>query len=111
MYRIMLDGNTIYYPNDDKAVLDDITLNLELNTAGTLTFTCPSQNPCYELIKNRKSIVSVWRDDEEIFFGEVREQVKDLYGSKKVTCVGLLTYLADSIQPASRPTKVPRSIG
>lgn len=99
MYRIMLDDNTIYYPNDDKAVLDDITLNLELNTAGTLTFTCPSQNPCYELIKNRKSIVSVWRDDEEIFFGEVREQVKDLYGSKKVTCVGLLTYLADSIQP------------
>lgn len=99
MYRIMLDNNTIYYPNDDKAVLDDITLNLELNTAGTLTFTCPSQNPCYELIKNRKSIVSVWRDDEEIFFGEVREQVKDLYGSKKVTCVGLLTYLADSIQP------------
>lgn len=41
----------------------------------------------------------MWRDDEEIFFGEVREQVKNLYGSKKVTCVGLLTYLADSIQP------------
>ena len=39
MYRIMLDDNTIYYPNDDKAVLDDITLNLELNTAGTLTFS------------------------------------------------------------------------
>lgn len=45
MYRIILDDNTIYYPNDDKAILDDITLNLELNTAGTLTFYLPESKP------------------------------------------------------------------
>ncbi|HEY9575405.1 MAG TPA: phage tail spike protein, partial [Lachnospiraceae bacterium] len=50
-------------------------------------------------IYNRKSIVSVYRDEKEIFIGEVREQTKDLRGNKKVQCVGLLSYLADSIQP------------
>lgn len=99
MYKIVLDGNTIYYPGDEKAVLISSTLNLELNTAGTLTYICPPTNPYYEKIYNRKSIVSVYRDEREIFIGEVREQTKDLRGNKKVQCVGLLSYLADSIQP------------
>ncbi|MBP2015808.1 phage tail spike protein [Anaerococcus degeneri] len=99
MYKIVMDGNTIYYPGDEKAVLISSTLNLELNTAGTLSFICPPENPYYEKIYNRKSIVSVYRDEREIFIGEVREQTKDLRGNKKVQCVGLLSYLADSIQP------------
>lgn len=94
-----MDGNTIYYPSDGKAALISSTLNLELNTAGSLSFICPPENPYYEKIHNRKSIVSVYRDEKEIFIGEVREQTKDLRGNKKVQCVGLLSYLADSIQP------------
>ena len=99
MYKIIMDGNTIYYPSDGKAALISSTLNLELNTAGSLSFICPPENPYYEKIYNRKSIVSVYRDEKEIFIGEVREQTKDLRGNKKVQCVGLLSYLADSIQP------------
>lgn len=99
MYKIVLDGTTIYYPGDEKAVVDNATLNLELNTAGTLTFSCPPENTCYDKLYNRKSIVSVYHDGNEIFIGEVREQEKDLAKNKKVSCVGLLTYLADSIQP------------
>ena len=98
MYKILMDGNTIYYPGDEIAVLQSSTLNLELNTAGTLEFICPPENPYYHSIYNRKSIVSVYRDENEIFIGEVREQTKDLRGNKKVQCVGLLSYLADSIQ-------------
>ena len=98
MYKIIMDGNTMYFPSDGKAVLISSTLNLELNTAGSLSFICPPENPYYEKIHNRKSIVSVYRDEKEIFIGEVREQTKDLRGNKKVQCVGLLSYLADSIQ-------------
>ena len=94
-----MDNKTIYYPGDEKAVLDNIILNLELNTAGTLEFICPPENICYDQIYDRKSIVSVFRDKKEIFIGEVREQQKDMRGNKKVQCVGLLSYLADSIQP------------
>ena len=99
MYKIVLDDHTIYYPGDDKAILENALLNLELNTAGTLEFICPSKNPYYEQLYNRKSIVSVYREEKEIFVGEVREQTKDLRGDKKVQCVGLLSYLADSVQP------------
>lgn len=99
MYRITLDETALYYPGDTKNVLLDAMLNVELNTAGTLVFTCPKENPCYEKFFNRKSVVSVYRDEKEIFTGEVREQEKDLNQNKKVVCVGLLTYLADSIQP------------
>lgn len=99
MYKIVLDDHTIYYPGDDKAILENALLNLELNTAGTLEFICPSKNPYYEQLYNRKSIVSVYREEKEIFIGEVREQTKDLRGDKKVQCVGLLSYLADSVQP------------
>lgn len=99
MYRITLDETALYYPGDTKNVLLDATLNVELNTAGTLVFTCPKENPCYEKFLNRKSVVSVYRGEKEIFTGEVREQEKDLNQNKKVVCAGLLTYLADSIQP------------
>ncbi|MDK7064261.1 hypothetical protein QP372_07060, partial [Gardnerella vaginalis] len=99
MYKITLDETALYYPGDTKNVLLDATLNVELNTAGTLVFTCPKENPCYEKFLNRKSVVSVYRGEKEIFTGEVREQEKDLNQNKKVVCAGLLTYLADSIQP------------
>lgn len=74
MYRITLDETALYYPGDTKNVLLDATLNVELNTAGTLVLTCPKENPCYEKFFNRKSVVSVYRDEKEIFTGEVREQ-------------------------------------
>ena len=48
MYKIVMDGNTIYYPGDEKVALISSTLNLELNTAGTLIFICPPKNPYYE---------------------------------------------------------------
>lgn len=96
---IKLGEETLYYPADEKAVLDNINLSLELNTAGSLSFLCPPNNPCYDKLFNRQSIVRVFRDNKEIFTGEIREQSKDLWGNKKVSCVGLLAYLADSIQP------------
>ena len=45
MYKIIMDGNTIYYPSDGKAVLISSKLNLELNTAGSFSVICPPENP------------------------------------------------------------------
>lgn len=38
-------------------------------------------------------------DELAELYGEVRSQDKDFVGNKKVSCVGVLGYLADSIQP------------
>lgn len=76
MYKIVLieeisfpyrktNKTAIYYPGDEKAVLINPILNLELNTAGTLSFICPPENPYYEKLFNRKTIIGVYKDERK----------------------------------------------
>lgn len=111
MYQILLDDKCLYYPGDNEAVVMDPVLNLEVGKAGSLTFTCPPSNPLYEAIANRKSMVSVMENTKEIFYGEVRSQELDFHKNKKITCAGVLSFLADSIQPqAEFHNKTPRQM-
>ena len=99
-----MDGQTLYYPGDKEAVLTNPTLNLQTGYAGTFEFSVPPNNPLYDKIKNRSSMVSVFRDTTEIFYGEVRKQPKiDRYRNKNVYCAGAMSFLADSIQPQVPP--------
>lgn len=100
MYKVKMDGQTLYYPGDKEAVLTNPTLNLQTGYAGTFEFSVPPNNPLYDKIKNRSSMVSVFRDTTELFYGEVRKQPKvDRYRNKNVYCAGAMSFLADSIQP------------
>ena len=100
MYKVKMDGQTLYYPGDKEAVLTNPTLNLQTGYAGTFEFSVPPNNPLYDRIKNRSSMVSVFRNTTEIFYGEVRKQPKvDRYRNKNVYCAGAMSFLADSIQP------------
>ena len=100
MYKVKMDGQTLYYPGDKEAVLTNPTLNLQTGYAGTFEFSVPPNNPLHDKIKNRSSMVSVFRDTTELFYGEVRKQPKvDRYRNKNVYCAGAMSFLADSIQP------------
>lgn len=99
IYTIRTDSNFIYIPGDKSRAVSDAQLNLELGSAGSLTFTVPPSNPMYSKLQNRKTMVSVFRDDTEIFYGEVRAQETGFNRLKKVTCAGCLSFLADTIQP------------
>lgn len=111
MYTIELDGKCLYYPGDPEAALLDPVLTLEVGKAGNLTFTCPPGNPLYGAFANRKSMVSVLEDGREIFYGEVRSQKLDFNRNRKVACAGVLSFLADSIQPqAEFHDKTPRQM-
>lgn len=99
MYQVNLDDNILYIPGDKNYMIDSPVLDIALGESGSFTFICPKTNPLYSNIRNRKSMISVCRDGEEIFYGEVRNQEKDFMGNKKVSCVGVLAYLSDSIQP------------
>lgn len=111
MYTIQLDNDWLYYPGDTDAVLIDPILSLEVGKAGSLTFTCPPANPLYGAFENRKSMVSVFEDSTEIFYGEVRSQTVDFQKNKKVICAGVLSFLADTVQPqAEFHNKTPRQM-
>ena len=76
MYKVKMDGQVLYYPGDKEAVLTAPAVNLQTGYAGTFEFAVPPINPLYDKIQNRRSMVSVFRDSKEIFYGEVRKRPK-----------------------------------
>lgn len=107
-----MDGQILYYPGDKEAVLVNPILNLQAGYAGTFESTIPPNNPLYSKIRNRNSMVSVFQDSKEIFYGEVTKQPKmDRYKNKSIYCTGAMSFLSDTIQPqAEYHDKSPREM-
>ena len=98
MYTVRLDDKKIYDARIDDLTLIEPAIELEENNAGSFSFTIQNNNPSYNDIKRRKSIIKVYEDDEIIFAGMVYEIEEDFYKNKKVYCEGELSYLNDTIQ-------------
>lgn len=99
IYKIKLDEKVLYYPGDRQAAVINPELDLQTGYAGELTLKVPPLNPLYGEIHNRKSMVSVYRGNTEIFYGEVRTREKDRFKNQPVKATGALSFLADSILP------------
>lgn len=102
MYKVYLDNELLYYPGDKEYCIIEPTISLALNDAGTFKFGLPVLNPLYEKISNRKSMVRIEKNGDEVFYGEVRESEKDINNTKQIYCVGELAFLFDSIQPQKK---------
>ena len=105
-YEIYLNDNLLYYPNEPDYAVFNSKLETALNEAGTLEFDIPKNNMRYADFDDggqlRSGIVTVLKDGEEIFCGEVREVTQNFDFTKHVYAVGELAYLFDSIQPQAR---------
>ena len=99
MYEIYLDNRILDVPGDRVNCVVNPELKLALNDAGSLQFDISLENPEFDNIFSRNSIVTVMKDGKEIFSGEVCDIEKDSYNIKNVYAVGELSYLYDSIQP------------
>ena len=97
MYKIKCDDLTLYNPLKKDLVLGDLTLNLEVNKAGSLNFTLYPTHTYYNSIVKMRSVISVYRDDKVIFKGRVFSDKANFYKEKKVEVEGILTYFNDSI--------------
>lgn len=113
MYQIYVDGELFCDSRiDDMAIINPV-VRLEANKAGEFTCTMPPEHPKYDLIKKRKSIIEIYRDDEEepIFSGFCTKETIDFYKQKNIVCEGELSYLNDSIQrPARYQAMTPLSL-
>ena len=99
IYKIKLDGKVLYYPGDRQAAVINPELDLQTGYAGELTLKVPPLNPLYGEIHNRKSMVSVYRGNTEIFYGEVRTREKDRFKNQPIKATGALSFLTDTILP------------
>ena len=100
IYRILVNDSDIY-GNTQDLILISPSMEMELNSAGSLEFTMPPNHALYEVFPDltaMTSVVEVYEDEDLIFFGRPISIEKDFYNKKKVTCEGALAFFNDSIQ-------------
>jgi phage minor structural protein len=99
MYQISCDGFILHDVRLDKKYrVIDPCCELELNTAGKLTFKIPPSHPYYDKIKKLSSVVTLTQDSEWIFSGRVLNDEVDFRNIKTIEVEGELSYLVDSNQ-------------
>lgn len=99
MFQVLIgdiSGNNqiLYYPADDTYTIYDTQLSMSVGSAGEFTFKVPSTNPLQSSVA-QGSIITIMRDDEEFWRGEVRNITTDFQKTIEVYCVEDLAWLAD----------------
>lgn len=97
MYRVELDGETLYDPRLKDYDIFTPKLKLEVNKAGAFDFKVYPSHPLYNRIFKLKSIIEVYQDSTLLFRGRVLDDEMDFNKAKMVICEGELAYFNDSI--------------
>jgi len=98
VYTIYADGTLVCSSKIEELAIINPVIKLEVNSAGTFTFTMPPQHPYYSLIQKKTTLIDVYRDDETdpLFEGICASDEVDFFKQKKIICEGELTFLNDS---------------
>ncbi len=96
MYTVYSDSICLMDPSKSVLLVDSI-LELAMNEAGSFSFSLPVSHAAYESIK-QSSRITVFKNEEAIFYGRVSSIETDFYKTKAIKADGELSYLADSIQ-------------
>lgn len=102
MYKIFCDNQLICDSRVDDSIVINPVVTMEINTAGTFTFTFPSTHTYINAINRMTSVVRVERDDELVFQGFCIKEKDDMFGNKLITCEGELSYFNDSVLRPAR---------
>ncbi|MBQ0141761.1 MAG: phage tail protein [Prevotellaceae bacterium] len=101
-FEVYIDDKLLFYPNDEECAITNGTVENALNEAGSFECDIPKNNPLYDAVNVRQSMVRVLQNGVEIFYGEVREVTQNFNMTKHIYAVGELAFLFDSIQPQKR---------
>lgn len=98
MYRVILDGNDILNFQDKRYLLLNPALEMEVNTAGSFTFSMHPSHTFYSDLSLLIPTIEVYEDEELIWTGRPVEIKTDFFKNKEVYCEGALAYFNDTIQ-------------
>jgi hypothetical protein len=104
MFYVYADGESLWFPLDDKRVILNPRLTLEMGKAGSFQFSLPPSNSLYNTLAKLKTIITVTLDDTEIFRGRILTMDRSFNNVKQIYCEGVLAYLNDSVQPSEKFT-------
>lgn len=98
MYRVILDGNDILNFQDKRYLLLNPALEMEVNTAGSFSFSMHPSHMFYQDLSLLIPTIEVYEDEELIWSGRPVEIKTDFFKNKEVYCEGALAYFNDTIQ-------------
>lgn len=102
MYKVRLDGEYIYHPWSENLSITSGRLTQELNKNGSFDFSITPDNPRFQDIKRRKSIVEVIRfapgaGEEVIYRGCCLNDTDTMDWKREIQTDGDLMFLSDSV--------------
>lgn len=99
MYSIFTGYQAIYAPSGigSSYLVINPRYQQEVNKAGQLEFTLTPENAVYGKLKKLTSPISLYHNNEEIFFGRVVSIEKDFLNHEHVTVEGALAFLHDAV--------------
>ena len=111
------DRKILYYSGATDYILAEMEINLSVSDASEFNFTIYKGHPNYDVIGFERGFIYVYEDPQGsqaasysklVFQGVIAEVQTDLYGTKKVYCVGMLGLLEYVIQPQTMFQGSPR---
>lgn len=106
MFDITLNGKQLYHPNSTDCNITNAVIHEALNDSGYMDLTIPFTNPLWDEITERKGKVIVYKDNKEMWYGEVRDVSTDFSKNKNLYVVGEMAYLNDTVQPQKQYTNI-----
>lgn len=101
MYQVNLGDKVLYYPASEDAAIYDTEWIEDIGQAGEFSFKVPPSNPLYAEL-TQGALVTILKDNIEVWRGEIREITKDFANIADVYCLEDLAWLADEFMlPAS----------
>lgn len=98
IYRVLMDGQDIFNPQERQYALINPQLSMELNVAGSFEFTMHPSHPFYDNVNPFTSLIEVFESEVLLWFGRPVEITTDFYNQKKVYCEGAFAFFNDSVQ-------------
>ena len=99
MYQIYADGQRLWAPGIEDLRVYNISLEQEINKAGSLKFTMPRGHIMYQSLKKLNTTIYVKDGNDTIWSGRILNDSKTFYNQKEVYCEGALSFLMDSLLP------------
>ncbi len=97
MYQVKVDGHPLLDLRDEKLILFNPKVKMEVNTVGEGSFTIFKNHPYYDKIKRLKSVFEVRDEIGAIFRGRMTDDTIDFDNGKAIDLEGLMAFFNDSI--------------